>query len=139
MVGSIKHHHKHQRQKEEEKIAKVKNLLQGNTLDLGEEEEDEDLETKERDILESHVDSRLLDAAYNRLVRKDNKRFKAACYIQRRWRRNHGKAMQDLSAIPTRLSAARSKYVHAPAYLGESCLWQPLHEWEAGMAHTYPY
>merc|ERR1719506_1971134 len=67
-------------------------------------------------------------------MRMDTRRSKAATYIQRRWKRNHGKALD----IPGKsgLSAARSKFVHAPAYLGESCLWAPLEEWDH---HSQPY
>lgn len=142
LVGSIAHHRK--QSNDEEKMEKVKDLLKGNTLDLAsEEDEDEEaLIDAKKDILESHVDSRLLDAAYSKLVRQDNRRFKAARYIQRRWKRKQKRRAMEAETkeeAPKRLSAARSKYVHAPAYLGESCLWQPLHEWESGPSHPYPY
>merc|ERR1712046_248779 len=106
-------------------------MLNGPQLCLEDEDSEQDWEEKKEgqavDILESHVDSRILNAAFNKLMRNDSRRDKAATYLQRRWRRSRGNVFIGGGAH-TRLSAVRSKNVHAPAYLGESCLWAPIRE-----------
>jgi len=123
---------------EKKKLERVSDMLKLPTLVDDEHDSDQDWVTNEEavDILESHVDSRVLNAAYKKLERRDNKLYNAAKYIQRRWRRNHGMVFHATGAQKG-LSNVRSKYVHAPAYLGESCLWQPLDEWDT--YQHYPY
>lgn len=113
--------------------------------DSSSEDDDED-EKKDQagkpgaDILETHVDSKLLDSAFNRLRKRDLREKRSACYIQRRWKRKQkAQAVSAAQAHAKRLSAAKSKFVHAPAYFGESCLWVPLADWDGGDPVRYPY
>lgn len=144
MVGAVTHHHKQRHAEEKKKMEKVKDLLKSGSLagslDLEDEEEDEENSGKTSDQLEAHVDSQILNNAYTRIEKQDKRNFKAARYIQRRYRIKKGKTLVDDSDKPqVRLSAARSKQVHAPAYLGESCLWQSLSEWDSGPPQLYVY
>jgi len=94
------------------------------------------LQEANQDLLETHIDSSVLHIAFKKLHRQDERDRKAACFIQRRWRRNH--SHRALTVGAKGLNTARSKFVHAPAYLGESCLWDPLDEWEYP-GKAYPY
>jgi len=89
---------------------------------------------------ESHVDSHILHSAYKRLHKRDLKDQRYARLIQRRWRRYKSErgGISEAEKLGKWLSSAKSKYVHAPAYLGESCLWQPFHNWDDA-APRFPY
>jgi hypothetical protein len=145
VINAFKLRAKQKKNDDQKKIERVSDLLKGPTLLNKEDEEDQDwMESQSGedgeavDILESHVDSRVLNAAYRKLQRRDSRLYNAAKYIQRRWRRNHGKTFVAHTGVAHKgLSIARSKYVHAPAYLGESCLWQPLDEWDT--YHRFDY
>jgi len=99
--------------------------------DLDEEEVHPDPE----DSLNRSVDSSVLHRATRRLDRLDFRHRHAAVCIQRRWRRFHGKLfLASMSSGESKvkiLNGFQSKLVHAPAYLGESCLWHPLSEWDS--------
>lgn len=110
------------------------------------EDSDSEAEIKESeskgktgDLLESHVDSSLLNSAFIRLHKRDIRERRSAAYIQRRWRRKHPPDAEQFRCHQKRLSAAKTKYVHAPAYLGESCLWTPYEDWDSAPAARYPY
>jgi hypothetical protein len=142
VIGAFKLREKKKKNDDQKKIERVSDLLKGPTLSNTDNDSDQDWlsdpaeDGEAVDILESHVDSRVLNAAFRKLSRRDTRLYKAAKYIQRRWRRNHG--MTFVSTVAHKgLSIARSKYVHAPAYLGESCLWQPLDEWDT--YQQFPY
>lgn len=135
--------HAKEKHKEKEKKQEVLATL---TLSLAPAPGDSDQENDEKqedkpsaDILESHVDSKLLHSAFNKLNKRDLREKRSACYIQRRWKRKKASAQICQEKSGKRLSAAKSKFVHAPAYLGESCLWAPLADWGTTPPPRYPY
>jgi hypothetical protein len=81
-------------------------------------------------------------------LRKEQARMSwAARFIQKRWRRRRMMLMKKkqeagpqtrLAASPNLMTAMRSRAVKAPAYFGESCLWQPYEEWSK-TSPTYTY
>jgi hypothetical protein len=87
------------------------------------------------------VDSHILNAAFNRLHKRDLREKRSACYIQRRWKRMKGKDKDDAIGPSTfkSLSKAKTKHVHAPAYLGEACLWTPYDTWDTHEPAKHPY
>jgi len=120
-----------------DKSPKIPMLTRSASLDTIEGKKDES-----QDLLEAHVDSAVLHSAFKKLHRLDVREKQAARLVQRLWRhkvhvRIHGTVLEPKGNVK-RLSSAPSKFVHAPAYLGESCLWEPLEDWD-GPAKTYPY
>merc|ERR1719265_866919 len=130
----------------QEKKEKDQKLLTNLAVGFGKAGDSESEEDKEReddgkgigDILDAHVNSKILNNAFNRLHRRDIRERRSAAYIQRRWRK---KAVDASKVHRTKgaLSESKTKFVHAPAYLGESCLWAPHEDWEGGPATRYPY
>jgi hypothetical protein len=129
-------------QQEDEHKQHVLDIMQGPP----ESDSDEEVNTgdhvkKQESTLETHVDSHVLHAAANRLKKQDFREQRSARYIQRRWKRKIKARARAAVAVVAgkRLSSAKSKMVHAPAYFGESCLWVPLDEWETTPPPKYPY
>lgn len=120
-------------------MQQLANLFKDQHLNLTdenlEEETDED-RAAPLDDLTYNIDSRVLLYASKKLQRNDLRLKQAATYIQRRWRRNHGKsalagAGGRSRSIERKSKGFQSRWVHAPAYLGESCLWEPLSQWDS--------
>jgi CRP-like cAMP-binding protein len=85
----------------------------------------------------------LLQDAYVKLLRHDTQRKKAAQKIQRIWmtRRNR---LWAAGALPTPSTEGTVKFtsraVSAPAYFGESCLWEsPAAEWDSRPPRPHAY
>lgn len=104
------------------------------------------------------LDAEVLHMATVELRREDVRRKAAARRMQRVWRRNAAHRLEremelererssgspkGKSASPKtvglQLNRMQSRLVSAPAYFGESCLWQPLADWDQEAPPPYMY
>jgi CRP-like cAMP-binding protein len=122
---------------EENDAQTLLDMMKGPGDNSEEDEKHPVVEQGKKDVsLESHVDSHILHQAWDVLNKQDQRQQRSARYIQRRWKRKKGTLLGN--KVRKHISV-KSKFVHAPAYLGESCLWQPLYEWEEGQRIRHPY
>eukprot|EP00930_Biecheleria_cincta_P003416 TRINITY_DN104350_c0_g1_i1.p1 TRINITY_DN104350_c0_g1~~TRINITY_DN104350_c0_g1_i1.p1 ORF type:complete len:904 (-),score=143.92 TRINITY_DN104350_c0_g1_i1:20-2710(-) len=87
-----------------------------------------DPNTKRKDLLQASV----LVAAAQEMAEEDVRLQTCAKQIQRRWRARKWVGTISHKDHP----AVRSKSIEHPAYFGESCLWEPLKDWDTQGAHT---
>jgi len=96
------------------------------------------------------IDSEVLRSAGVELKREDLRRAVAARRVQRLWRnklrsRAQSKAARlapstndaKISRPGFKISKMTSKNIRAPAYFGESCLWQPIKDWNNPLPYLY--
>lgn len=89
----------------------------------------------------SIFDSQVLTDAMIKLRREDLRTRRAAVVVQKRWRdsvkrKAHKKSKSGKSAA----SKMVSKIIEAPAFFGESCLWEPIETWkDEQLAPIYVY
>jgi len=89
-------------------------------------------------------DSQVLTMATVELRRQDVRQTSAAKKVQRMWRKRmlYLNAAGEFSKTThngkgLKISRMTSKHVKAPAYFGESCLWQPLQDWQDPPIYMY--
>lgn len=93
--------------------------------------------------------SKVLQAATKKLAQSDKDAYKAAVFIQRRWRRKLQGRGSTSAMLLEALSSnnentgenhiLRSKDVGAPNYFGEACLWEPYEEWDTHPPPIFKY
>jgi len=84
-------------------------------------------------------DSQPMAYANIAIKRRDLQMNRAARNIQREWRAGREDRQQRTERRQLNGSLLKSKTVSAPAYFGESCLWQPLEEWSTDVPPRYSY
>lgn len=89
-------------------------------------------------------DSEVLVMAHVELRRQDVRRQAAARRVQRIWREKHKRRrgrpqldQKDQARQGLKISRMRSRHISAPAYFGESCLWQPIADWADPPLYLY--
>eukprot|EP00928_Gymnodinium_smaydae_P063036 TRINITY_DN46736_c0_g1_i1.p1 TRINITY_DN46736_c0_g1~~TRINITY_DN46736_c0_g1_i1.p1 ORF type:complete len:919 (-),score=184.58 TRINITY_DN46736_c0_g1_i1:62-2818(-) len=84
--------------------------------------------------------SAIIDRASSRLSEEDEDRKWAASFIQRRWRCSRN-SIERSGHVRKSVDGKhmKSTTLTAPTYFGESCLWVPYDQWEAGTVPCYTY
>merc|ERR1719195_1256468 len=74
-------------------------------------------------------DSQTMAYANISIRRRDHQLNRAARTIQKLWRAGNEDRHHNAQLRQKKGGLLKCKTVSAPAYFGESCLWQPIEEW----------